>query len=110
MGRGPAPGTCSVQIVFGAFLFVLDAGAPLTLETPSQTLLIDSQLPTFSRLATSADDLFLGPGSYSISLPGGRDVGAFTASIDVPQPPEVVRDDLPGSVSADDSLTVSWAG
>jgi uncharacterized protein (TIGR03437 family) len=63
-------------------------------------------LAPFSREA--AKPLYLGHGSYTVSAPGGRDIGAFSVKLDVP--PQVVwknRDRI-GEIERDAGVTLEW--
>ena len=102
---------CFPQTAYGFLFEALESGSPLRLETPSASLSAEKESGAFSRVARTPDEEpFLGPGSYSISLTEGEDVGAFTTTFDVPPPPEAGFDSLPESIGPEDEITVSWSG
>ena len=53
---------------------------------------------------------FLEPGTYTVSGPGGNDVGPFTVSLDIPEPLNWTNRDTITSVPRSSNLTVTWAG
>jgi uncharacterized protein (TIGR03437 family) len=104
----------------------LDAGAALTLTGPGGTRMIPKQ-----RSGAYAADLgsstsgmvspglplpggnqaaFLEPGTYTVTGPGGADVGPFTARIAIPQPLNWTNRDAISSVPRSRELTLSWTG
>ena len=56
------------------------------------------------------NSLYLDPGSYSITSPGGKDVGPFQASFTVPQPLTWTNRDQLTAVPRSQPLTVAWSG
>jgi uncharacterized protein (TIGR03437 family) len=96
----------------------LDAGAAITVKGPSGTrtimrrmagMLVDYASAT---LGDTTPGNFLDPGHYTITGPGGKDVGAFTASVDVPSTP-FVWTNIPAVTTPIDrskDLTVTWTG
>jgi uncharacterized protein (TIGR03437 family) len=97
----------------------LDAGPTITLKGPSGTRAITGQtvgmLGVYYRgvtLGNSTPGNYLDPGHYTITGPGGKDVGAFTASTDVPSTP-FVWTNIPSVAAPLDrskDLTIKWTG
>jgi hypothetical protein len=96
----------------------LDAGATLTVKGPSGTrtitkrtagMLFDYPGATFG---DTAPGNFFDPGHYTVTATGGKDVGAFTGSIDVPSTP-FVWTNIPSVTALLDrskDLTINWTG
>ncbi|MCC6537956.1 MAG: hypothetical protein IT162_10425 [Bryobacterales bacterium] len=97
----------------------LNAGAQLTLNGPNgitRTLTREADggysaavgtatvIPGFP---TGANTLYLDPGTYTVTGPGGADVGSFTARVTVPQPLTTNLDSI-NSVGIGSPLTVTW--
>ena len=53
---------------------------------------------------------FLEPGTYTVSGPGGSDVGPFTVSLDVPEPLNWTNRDTITSVPRSSNLAITWTG
>jgi uncharacterized protein (TIGR03437 family) len=96
----------------------LDAGQTITVSGPSGTRTITKR--TFGMLfdypgVTFGDATprnYFDPGRYTVTGTGGRDVGAFTASFDVP-PAAFVWTNMPSVTTPIDrskDLTVTWTG
>jgi uncharacterized protein (TIGR03437 family) len=95
----------------------LDAGAQLAVNGPSGTrsimrrgagVLFDYRTETFGD--TTAGNYF-DPGRYTVTGPGGRDIGSFMASADFPSPPFVWTNMLaPGPLDRAKDLTITWTG
>jgi len=73
----------------------LDAGPSITVTGPNGTKQLPRQTSTFNNQTTigyyaalgsnaSGQQLYLSPGSYTVSGPGGADVGAFSQTFTVP--------------------------
>ena len=110
----------------------LDAGSSLTLAGPMGTKQIaridvgvysatlSSSLPSFltagpKALAAEAVNQglpsgYLEPGTYTVSGPGGSDVGPFTTSLVVPEALNWTNRDAITSVPRSSNLSVTWAG
>jgi uncharacterized protein (TIGR03437 family) len=85
----------------------LDAGAQLTVTGPGGAQSIPASSKGFY---TDTFSSFLNPGSYTIKGSGGADVGAFTASLSVPQSinwNNVVNASL---VPRSQDLLITWTG
>jgi uncharacterized protein (TIGR03437 family) len=68
---------------------------------------IGASVPAITGLPSN---LFLNPGSYTLSTPGGVDVSAFQAAFSVPAPfAWTGRDDL-GLLDRTQALTLNWTG
>ncbi|HYM11874.1 MAG TPA: DUF192 domain-containing protein [Bryobacterales bacterium] len=103
--RYPPPGTCLSADLTAAAAKLLDAGSVLTLAGPQGARQIPRNGSVYS-LASAAGSPFLGPGAYTLSGPGGADVGAFQADLLAPAP-------LTWGPAAGDrfhGITWSWTG
>jgi hypothetical protein len=70
--------------------------------------LFDYRTETFGD--TTAGNYF-DPGRYTVSGPGGRDIGVFTATADFPSTPFVWTNMLsPGPLDRGKDLTLTWTG
>ena len=104
----PAPGAC---------LFVLespppegnplDAGPQLSISGPAGGVLAVQQDGSY-RAQAPPGPLFLGAGSYSISDPGGGDIGSFTASIEVSEPARWDLGESSDRITRNRGFTVTW--
>ena len=112
------PGTCTVEnrsigdssgYYFSEFV-ALAGGASLSLRGPNGTATIPQNNGDWSIISPNGS--ILAPGTLTISGPGGRDVGAFTASIAVPALPTLTSPaNTPNLVvNRSDGLTVTWQG
>ena len=115
----PAPGTCqiynSLNNGFNPPLTItnLDAGSSLSVKGPSSTQNVVGAGGQFKG-TLSANGNFLVPGTFTVSLPGGADIPAFSASITIPalptmtSPPPDTTNSFP--VTRSSGLTVTWTG
>ena len=104
----PAPGTCLLLLgPRGSTVILLDAGPQLSISGPAGGVLAAQQGRVYRALAPPGP-LFLGPGSYSVSGPGGADVGSFTASIEVPEPPRWDLGESSDRITRNRGFTVTW--
>ena len=99
----------------------LNAGAQLTLNGPGGTRSILRDAKTgfynvslgtaqvFPGGPSSGSTLFLEPGTYTVTGPGGPDVGTFNARLTVPQPLTTNLDSI-ATVSRGSALNVTWSG
>ncbi len=126
----PPAGTCTTYSVAGDLLAgdllpggvptarLLDAGPAFNLTGPRGSRTLTSVVPSFriGYLGGSITGnlfpgtLFLEPGAYTLSGFGGADVGAFQASLTVPQPLTWTNRDQIMTVSRSQPLTISWTG
>jgi uncharacterized protein (TIGR03437 family) len=92
----------------------LDAGTAVTVSGPtgSKTLpLLTPSIPgTYSATlgSSTAGTLYLNPGSYTFTVPGGADVGAFTQQLQMPPSLTWTNQSSITTVSESQGLTVSW--
>ncbi len=126
MLAAPPPGTCQVYAGVGDYwstgqladstqFTTLDPGTQFTVAgQPGSKLVtlansgaaLGSQLPIWSLPST----LFLTPGNYTVSGPGGADVGAVNLSITVPTSLTWTNQDQITTVTRSQPLTLNWAG
>ena len=104
----PAPGTCLLLLesppLSGS---PLDAGPQLSVSGPAGGVLAGQQDASY-RAQAPPGLLFLGPGSYSVSGPGGADIGSFAASIEVPEPLQWDLGDSSDRITRNRGFAVSW--
>ncbi|HYL75808.1 MAG TPA: hypothetical protein VEU96_16480 [Bryobacteraceae bacterium] len=126
----PPAGTCTTYSVAGDLLAgdllpggvpsarLLDAGPAFNLTGPRGARTLTSVVPPY-RIGYLGGaitgnlfpgTLFLDPGAYTLSGFGGADVGAFQASLNVPQPLTWTNRDQIMTVSRSQPLTISWTG
>lgn len=101
----------------------LDAGTELTVTGPKGT----QKVPHFDPNASSGPyvaaiggsvpmdgapslPLFLDPGTYTITAPGGKDIGAFTASLTLPNPVTWSNAAQITAINRSAGVTVTWVG
>jgi len=91
---------------------LLDAGAALTLTGPSGTRTLSKSKDGGFRgqLGDGSPGNFLDPGNYTLTGPGGSDVGKFTASITLPQPLVWTNQASLATVTRANGVTVNWTG
>jgi uncharacterized protein (TIGR03437 family) len=109
------PGTCNVmngnEPDAGAILFqnasVLDGGSSFVVKGPNATLTVRGGTGDNAPLGTNGS--FIVPGDYTITGPGGKDVGSFTSSITLPRFATLTT---PASgnitVNRNQGMTVNW--
>ena len=115
----PAPGTCTV----GHDLFFQQtplSASPAPRRMPAQLLLSGpGGTQTLPRLPGGSYQLPLGrgttnfglpPGTYSVSSTGGRDIGAFTASIQIGSPLTWTNKSSIPFIDRSQPLTITWSG
>jgi hypothetical protein len=125
----PAPGTCATlagpmtlrslikpesTLIHGTGT-PLDAGDTVTVEGPggerklsrSRAAVVGGTTP-LPQAQANRRPLFLKPGDYSFSIPGGRDVGAFRTTIHVSAPIRWTNRDVIGTVDRTRGITVKW--
>ena len=125
----PPAGTCTAYSVKGDLLAgeslpgglasprTLDAGPAFTLTGPRGSRTLTSAVPGFRVGSLGSfinslipNTLFLDPGAYTLAGSGGADVGAFQASLTIPQPLTWTNRAQLMAVSRSQPLTVSWSG
>ncbi len=115
----PSPGSCVVYETIGATPEVtdpivpsfLDAGPSLSLSGHAGTKTLTPQ----SKGSYTADlgggnsgmPPYLSPGNYIMGGSGGGDVGAFNATLTIPQP---AVSTLPAMINRAEDLTIGWTG
>jgi uncharacterized protein (TIGR03437 family) len=126
----PPAGTCTEYTLGGDMLGgdalpgyapmgrVLDFGALFNLSGPRGTRML-TELFAKSRVGYLGgsitgnlipNTLFLDPGAYTVMGLGGVDIGAFSATMNVPQPLTWTNRDQLTGVSRSQPLTISWSG
>lgn len=98
----------------------LDAGVKLTIagrsgqkDLPgngSVTGVYSAMLGGGSNLFGPSLPLYLDSGAYSVSGPGGKDIGAFGASMNIPPALTWTNRDSMATIPRSESLTVKWSG
>lgn len=88
----------------------LDAGSTFTIKGPGGTMNVTAN--NGDRITLSPTGTFLIPGDYTMSGPGGKDVGPFSAILNVPVSPTLSspRSASGLTVSRAQGMTVTWAG
>jgi hypothetical protein len=109
-------GTCFVNVngndnyLFGN-LVPLDGGPSFNVKGPNGSMTVPAT-PGQTKATLGAAGSFLGPGTYTISGTGGKDVGPFNATIAIPASPKLVSplsaNNL--SVTRSNGMTVTWSG
>jgi uncharacterized protein (TIGR03437 family) len=96
----------------------LDVGPAITVSGPGGTRTITRQMAgmqvryTAPDFGNSTPGNYLDPGHYTFTAPGGRDIGGFSASLDVPSTP-FVWTNIPSVTTPIDrskDLTITWTG
>ena len=117
----PTPGNCVVYDVtsltnpYPNFTSTgLDAGPQITSNGPNGTQLAlrqSSQANGFSYNAAGVPNTYLNAGKYTLSGPGGADVGAFSGTLDIV--PDLVVSNNPDDfkvINRSGGVTVRWTG
>lgn len=102
----------------GTYQFVdLDAGSPITINGPNGTKTMPRSAAGayFSTLGadpdlTGAGPLYLSQGSYTISGPGGANVGPFSVNVAVPTPLNWTNQSSIDTVTRANGLPLQWTG
>ena len=111
----PAVGTCTVLSGLGGLLATgtnaFDAGNTLTVSGPggtkSMTKVSNGQ---YQALLGTSSGTSTAPGLYTIGGTGGKDVGPFSASLNVGNPFVWTNKSALATVDRTSSLTVTWTG
>jgi uncharacterized protein (TIGR03437 family) len=115
----PNVGQCTVLSVGQTFPFTnlsyttLDAGSALTSVGPTGTALANKSVALGFISYADAGNLsanYVGAGNYSITGPGGANVGAFSATLPVGNPLVWTNTDAAKTVTRSSGLTVTWTG
>ncbi len=91
----------------------LDAGAAIAISGPNGASQLTGTAGVYAaQLASSASGgpLYLDPGAYTLSGPGGADVGAFQGQVSVPPPVVWTNAASIASVNRSQGVTVTWTG
>src|SRR5581483_2458247 len=64
----------------------------------------------FAALGVSSSGPFLDPGSFTVSAPGGADVGPFSFAVNIPPPATWTNRDQISSVDRSKDLLITWSG
>lgn len=112
----PPLGTCIAKPTFGGDspatpVSILDAGSTFTIKGPGGSSTVTAN--PFDRITLSATaGTFLVPGAYTITGAGGKDVSAFTISLNIPIAPTLTAPTSPAglTVSRGSGMTVTWNG
>ena len=116
----PAVGTCTVYTLssltnpFPNLTTIgLDAGAQLTSNGPNGTQLAlrqNTQGVGFTYNATGVPNTYLAAGHYTLSGPGGADVGVFNGGLDTVADLVVTNPDSFKLINRSGGITVNWTG
>ena len=109
----PPPGSCA--LIAGASQGVtttqLDAGAAITINGPNGVKTYAKNVsPGSVTYLSSAGSNYFDPGQYSVSGPGGPDVGSFNATITFPKGIAWTNQSSLTSVVRANGVTVNWTG
>jgi hypothetical protein len=108
----PPLGTCAAGYNGAAnplqLVGALDGGSTFTVKGPGGTMTVTANLG--DKVPLSATGAFLVPGDYTITGAGGKDVGPFTATINIPISPTLTNPAAAKSltVSRTQPMTVTW--
>jgi uncharacterized protein (TIGR03437 family) len=113
-------GACSVYFVTGNSTLPtdptiptpLDAGSPISISGPGGAKTL-TENPTGSYSATlgsSTNSLYLSPGTYTITGPGGKDVGPINTSITVPPALTWTNSSGISTVNRANGQLITWTG
>jgi uncharacterized protein (TIGR03437 family) len=114
----PPPGTCTAaanraSAISSPYSLISggDAGQQLLLTAPSGTQTLNRlSNGTYQLALGSTTKLGLPSGTYTLSGSGGKDVGAFTASLDVGAPLAWTNKASIGFIDRSEPLTINWTG
>ncbi len=111
------PGNCTVIVgsttnPFPTVGFTsLDAGTPITVTGPNgrQDIMRQTQAGQFT-YSLDVSENYLTPGQYTVSGPGGADVGSFNGTVQVATPLTWTNREALTEVNRNMPLTVTWDG
>jgi len=88
----------------------LDGGSSFTIKGPGGTVTVTANAGDRPSLSTAGT--FLVPGDYTITGTGGKDVGPFTANVNIPVSPTLTSPTSSNglTVSRGQGMTVTWNG
>jgi hypothetical protein len=103
-------GTCIVdlEIPIGSVLVpsTLDAGPAITVAGPNGSKQLTPLVGSYSAQL----GVFLDPGAYTASAPGGADVGPFSQNFTIPPPLTWTNQNDITTIDRSTSLDVTWTG
>jgi len=91
----------------------IDAGPSLTVSGPNGTesmTVTPGEVPTEYAGTLNSVGKYLVPGAYTVTGPGGANVGSFSAQFNIPTPPTWTNQNSLSTVTLADGLTVNWGG
>jgi uncharacterized protein (TIGR03437 family) len=91
----------------------IDAGPSLSVSGPNGTeslTVTPGLVPTEYDGTLNSVGKYLVPGEYTVSGPGGANVGSFSAAFNIPTPPTWTNQNSLSTVTLADGLTVNWGG
>ncbi len=121
----PPAGTCTVYPGTGDYLqtggvpesppSALDGGTQLTISGPGGQKSVTmtgtgAPLGSYLPLYSLANQLFLSPGTYTVTTNGGTNVPGFTTSVTVPPALNWTNRDQITAVDRSQPLTINWSG
>ena len=121
----PPAGTCTVYPAVGDFLqsgnvpesppSALDGGTQLSISGPGgqksvTTAQNGAPLGSYLPLYSLRNQLYLSPGTYSVTTNGGANVPGFTTSVAVPPALNWTNRDQITTVDRTQPLTINWSG
>ena len=112
----PPLGTCGAQIITGnkapnpifSNVAPLDAGSTFKISGPNGSMTVNASLGQNVTLSSSGS--YLTPGAYTLSGSGGKDIGPFNVTINLPALPTLTNpvNGAGLSVSRGKALNVTW--
>ena len=121
----PPPGTCTIYPGVGDYFQTgsipqsppkaLDGGTQVSISGPggqkSVTIAQNSApLGSYVPLYQLPNQLYLGPGSYTVTTNGGADIAGITTQVTMPSPLSWTNRDRITSVNRSQPLTINWSG
>ena len=88
----------------------LDGGSSVTIKGPNGSLTMQGASGDFTTINEAGT--FLGPGAYTVTGTGGKDVGPFSATITIPALPTLVSplNSTNLTVTRSSGMSVTWTG
>ena len=96
-----------------ASMTAIDAGPSLSVSGPNGTesmTVTPGAVPTEYAGTLNSVGKYLVPGEYTVSGPGGANVGSFSEQFNMPTPPTWTNQNSLSTVTLADGLTVNWGG
>jgi uncharacterized protein (TIGR03437 family) len=110
-------GTCIGDIIVQVFLeapFQLDAGPAITITGPNGSQQLPASAFYSGKLGggsgANAQPLYLSAGAYTVSGPGGTEVGPFSQNFTIPQPLTWTNQGDITTVDRSAGLDITWTG